>query len=139
MEDLQTLKKLLALSEYRELPNIEKALKLVGDGHCGSRIAGVVCDISRNSIRRGQSAVKCGRNLQVNGRPSLFSIEEKENIAVSLRQERLEGNKIDYLEGKRMVFFSNFVFHSSLHIFALKCFFYICSVKRNGLILVLTI
>jgi len=30
--------------------------------------------ISRNSI---QSTVKCGRNLQVNGRPRLFSIVEK--------------------------------------------------------------
>jgi hypothetical protein len=127
------------LNEYRELSNIEKALKLVGDGHRDSRIAGLACDISRNSIRRGQSAVKCGHNFQVNVRLGLFSIEAKENIVFFLRQVRLEGNIVDYLEGKRMVIFSNFVFHSFVTNFCFYIFFYIRSVKRNGLILFLTI
>jgi len=95
-------------------------LKLVGDGHCGSRFAGLACDISRNSIRRGQSAVKCGLNLQVNVRLGLFFIEAKENIVFSLRQVRHEGNIVDYLEGKRMVIFSNFVFHSFITNFYLS-------------------
>ena len=92
-------------------------MKLVGDGLWGSRFAGLACDIS---IRRGQSAVKCGHNLQVNVRLGLFSIEAKENIVFSLRQVRHEGNIVDYLEGKRMVIFSNFVFHSFITNFYLS-------------------
>jgi len=47
--------------------------------------------IERTAIHRAQAAVKAGRPLQVNGRPNIFSSEEKENIANSIRQDRQEG------------------------------------------------
>ena len=85
-ENQNFLRKLLSTNEYRNLSNISKCLKLISDKKCSLRTSALVCDIQRSTICRAQVAVKAGRPLQVNGRPKIFSSEEKENIANSVRQ-----------------------------------------------------
>ncbi len=84
---------------------MQKSLKLVSDGHCSTRIAGELCGVDRSAIQRAQKAVNDGRDLQVHGRPAIFSTKQKENVATVMRQERSAGIAVDYSEGKRIVSF----------------------------------
>ena len=102
-ENENFLRKLLATSEYRNLSNISKCLKLISDKKCSLRTAALVCGIARSTIRRAQKAVIAGRPLQVNGRPKIFSSKQKESIANSIRLERQEGRSLSYCEVKKLV------------------------------------
>jgi len=135
-ENQNFLRKLLSTNEYRNLSNISKCLKLISDKKCSLRTAALVCDIQRSTIRRAQAAVKAGRPLQVNGRPKIFSSEEKENIANSIRQDRQEGKSVDYSEVKRIVSPLEYVFTLLIIILTIFCVvIYIFSVNKSGLML----
>jgi hypothetical protein len=82
---------------------VQKALKLVSDGHCSVNFAANICNISRSSLIRAREAIKKGREPQVWGRPKIFSDSEKENVIQIVSKEQKEGIKVDYAEGKRVV------------------------------------
>jgi len=103
MEKKDVLLKLFATSDYRTLSNLRKGLKLIADGHCGLTCAGELCSVGRSALQRGRLALLEGRDPEVNGRPTIFSASEKENVLNVLNQERKEGVNIDYKEGQRVV------------------------------------
>ena len=64
----------------------------------------------------------------------IFSLEEKENIANSIRQDRQEGKSVDYSEVKRIVSPLEYVFTLLIIILTVFCVvIYIFSVNKSGL------
>ncbi len=68
---------------------LQKCLKLVADGHCGTRVAAALCKIDRSKVQRAQKAVQDGRDPEVNGRPVIFSTSDKANLANEVEKRRI--------------------------------------------------
>jgi uncharacterized Fe-S cluster protein YjdI len=71
------LSKTLRTSDFRLLSNIQKALKLVAEGHCSVNFAAKICNFSRSPLIHVQKAVKYDGERCVNGRPKLFQNQRK--------------------------------------------------------------
>lgn len=77
--------------EFRNISALEKAVILVQE-HGGS-VHGVakLCDVDRNQLRRALKAIEEGRNIGVNGRPSLLTLKEEEQL-ISVVKENIQKN-----------------------------------------------
>lgn len=133
MKKRDELLKLIATADYRGLSSLEKGLKLIADGHCGLIIAGELCSVSRSALQRGKRALAARRYPGINGRPTIFSHAEKENVVNVLHQEFQKGVIVDYEEGKRVVSLLLDKFKGESIAYILIFFFY--SVNKSGLTL----
>jgi hypothetical protein len=73
--------KLLSTSEFRELEDIEKAIKLHNEHQVSIRDAAATCGVKKSALERALKAVKEGRPWGVHGRPRLLSLVEEERLA----------------------------------------------------------
>ncbi len=77
---------ILATSEYRRLDDLDRAVKLVEDGHMTQRKAAKACNVKRGALRRGLKTKKRGGVVGVSGRPRLMNPAEEEKL-VSLLED----------------------------------------------------
>jgi putative IMPACT (imprinted ancient) family translation regulator len=61
--------------EYRDLSNIEKAVKMYNEKNISKRIVAKVCDLSREVVERAKKIVKESRNIGLIERSRLLTLE----------------------------------------------------------------
>jgi hypothetical protein len=108
--------RLLATSDYRNLPPIDKAIKLREDEKLSYRTVVKSTDVTLPSLQRAEKARAEGRELGVNGRPNVLNKAAMEcfidlvNSFIDMREE------INYDTAKQLVCNRNSLTYSNINL-----------------------
>ena len=83
--EIQEIQRECRTSEYRGLPQIVKACKLVLENKCPKVVASEACQVTERSITRGNEAIRCGREIGKNGNPRIFNEAEEYELYIQVR------------------------------------------------------
>jgi len=97
------IRRLLSTSSYRELNQLERAMKLVEDDECSYRVAAKVCSVKKNQIESGIKAKRKGRAVGKVGRPHALTPAQEESVAKKLQEKIDKGLNPTFKEFTDMV------------------------------------
>ncbi|KAL6064461.1 hypothetical protein QOT17_010860 [Balamuthia mandrillaris] len=80
MQEKQDAQRLLATAEFRRLPPMERARKLIEDTSMSVRKAAELTGVTKSSLHRAIKAHEAGRELGRVGRPRILSAQEEEEL-----------------------------------------------------------
>jgi hypothetical protein len=102
---VDSARRYLLSAEYRDLPPLEKAIKLIEDKHCGLREAARLTGVDKNMIGRARIAIAEGRSIGVVGRPKALGDEGELKLVAALDEARENQEPLSYKEVKHKVYF----------------------------------
>ena len=110
------LQKLLATTDYRPLPPVQRAQKLMSEENVSQKLAARLCRVNRSTLQRAIKAGKDGRKAGQVGRPHLLE-EEMESALKKKIEEKIDKNEnVTYRTFKNLVILSieslNCILHS---------------------------
>ena len=94
---------ILGTSEYRELSQAEKSIKLVEKESTSFRKAGETVGLNHGQVSRAVAAVKSNRDPGTNGRPRSLNQADMSIFLQKIRDEMSQGVKLTHQDARNLV------------------------------------